>query len=42
MAGGAGLKMVLIMECLGKANLRSYIGLWDLSSNNEHFRKFDF
>lgn len=27
MAGGVGMKMVLIMECLGKDNLRSYIGM---------------
>ena len=26
MSGGAGMKMVLIMECLGRGNLRSYIG----------------
>ena len=30
MAGGAGMKMVLIMECLGKHNLRSYIGKFEM------------
>ena len=38
-AGGNGMKMVLIMECLGQENLRSFIGKYFIAAFTKKLRK---